>query len=159
MQIETPSPSPRPSGLKEIVAGPRGHFHLRVFRRGDLEYIEDRPNLIVNGSKFMLSRLLGGTVLNNSVSQIGFGTGSAAASAGNAALTDAYIKAIDSVVFPSSNQVQFNFSLASGESNGLGIWEFGLLSGATTLFNRVVRSSVLNKTSDITLSAYLLITF
>lgn len=144
--------------LHDRLSRPTGVLTLRIKRRG-VPIEEVRENLVVDASKFMLSRLLGGTVSNNSVAQIGFGTGNSAALAGNTTLTGAYLKAIASATFPSNSQVQFNFTLGTGEANGMGIWEFGLLSGANTLFSRVVRSSVLNKAADISLSGAWLISF
>jgi len=151
--------APFPPSFAEAISGPHGHFALQVFERGRLILAEDRPNMIVTNSKFLLSRLLGGTVANNSIVNIGFGIGAAAADPGNTRLTSAYVKAVDTVTFPATNQVQFNFSLAASEANGTAIWEFGLLSGAAGLFSRIVRSVALNKSSDISLAASWLITF
>lgn len=137
----------------------RGDFYLRIYRGAELveEWVE--KNQIVDGSKFALSRLLGGAVANNSVTQIAFGTSNAAPAPGNTAITNAYTKAIDTVTYPATNQVSFNFSLGTGEANGTAIMEFGLLTAAGTLFARKVRNSALNKDTDLTLAGSWVISF
>ena len=136
-----------------------GFFRLRVLRAG--RRIEDmaEPNLVVTGAATILALLLGGSVAGNSVTQIGFGTNLTAAAAGNTALTGAYDKAVDSVSWPVAGSVQFNFSLASAEANGMAIGEFGLLTPGGTLIARKVRSAALNKDTDISLSGSWTITF
>lgn len=145
--------------LSDQAPGPTGKFILRVYRGSELveEFIED--NLVVDGSKLMLSKLLGGSVTNNSVTQISFGTSGTAPAAGNTTITNPYTKAIDTVTYPATGQVSFNFSLGTGEANGKAILEFGLLSGGSALFARKVRATALNKESDLTLSGSWLITF
>lgn len=138
---------------------PRGHFILNVFRAGELIERFEEKNLIVAGSKQVHAKLLGGAVANQSVTQIGFGTSGAAPAAGNTGLTNVYLKAIDSVSYPASNQVQFNFSLSSTEDNGVAIMEFGLFTAAGTLYARKVRSAALNKDTDVSLSGSWIITF
>lgn len=145
--------------LSDQHKGPTGEFILSVYRGDELveEFVE--KNLIVDGSKLMLSKLLGGTVTNNSVTQISFGTSGTAPAAGNTAITNPFTKAVDTVTYPATGQVSFNFSLGTSEANGKAILEFGLLSGAGALFARKVRSSALNKESDLTLSGSWVITF
>lgn len=145
--------------LKDHLFAPSGRFLLKVFRRGILIEEVDENNLIVDGSKLIHAKLLGGTVTNNSVTQIGFGTNGTAPSGGNTSLTGQYAKNLDSVSYPASNKVQFNFSLASGEDNGQSIMEFGLLTGSGALYARKVRSSALNKDTDISLSGTWTISF
>lgn len=135
--------------LHDDVPACVGHFRLEVRRNGELIEVMDEPNIIVTGSKQVLAKLLGGLVSGQSVTQIGFGTSLAAAAAGNSALTGQYAKALDSVNYPAADKVQFNFSLGSGEANGMGIGEFGLLTAGATLFARKVRTSLLNKESDL----------
>jgi hypothetical protein len=145
--------------LSSLAEQPRGEFQLRVYRGGDLveEWVE--KNLIVDGSKFALAHLLGGDVTGNSVKQIAFGTSGTAPASGNTSITNSYPKLIDSVTYPASNQVSFNFSLGTGEANGKAIMEFGLLTEVGTLFARKVRVSALNKESDISLSGSWIISF
>lgn len=147
------------SGIRDSFQAPKGHFLLKVYRQGLLVDITDKSNLIVDGSKQIHAKLLGGTFTNNNVTTIGFGTNGTAPAGGNTSLTGAFTKALDNVTYPASNQVQFSFSLAAGEDNGMAISEFGLLTGAGALYARVVRASALNKASDISLSGSWTITF
>lgn len=138
---------------------PTGHFHLEVYADGKLVDVIDEANLIVDLSKQVHAKLLGGSVSGQSVTQIGFGTNGAAPASGNTALTGAFTKAVDSVTYPATNQVQFNFSLASGENNGMAILEFGLITSGGTLYARKNRASALNKASDIALTGSWTISF
>jgi hypothetical protein len=143
----------------DAIGRPTGVLHLMV-RQGGLLIEDSRDhNIVVNNSKPTLASLIGGSVANNSVTQMGFGIGTGAASATNSSLTSAYRKAFDSVSYPAVGQVQFSFSLASTEDNGAAISEFGLLTAGNVLFARKVRSAPLNKASDISLSGTWTITF
>lgn len=138
---------------------PNGLFLLRVYKNGELIEVFEEKNLIVDTSKQVHAKLLGGSVAGQSVTQIGFGTNGTAPAAGNTALTGAFTKAVDTVTYPATNQVQFNFSLASGENNGMAILEFGLITAGGTLYARKTRSSALNKASDIAITGSWTISF
>lgn len=145
--------------FNDDVGRPRGEFILNVYRGGELIEQYRDANLVVDSSKPTLAKLLGGNVANNSVTQIAFGTSGAAPAAGNTAITNPYAKTIDTVTYPASNQVSFNFSLGTGEANSMAILEFGLLTTAGALFARKVRTTALNKESDLTLSGSWIISF
>ena len=132
---------------------------LHIFKGGELVEVFDECNLIVDGSKPTHAHLLGGDVTNRSITQFGVGTNGTAPVAGNTALTGSFAKAIDAVTYPATNQVKFDFSLASGEANGMAILEFGLLTASSVLYARKVRSAALNKESDISVSGSWTITF
>lgn len=141
------------------VDAPNGRLVINVFKRGVLVETFDEQNLIVDGYKQTHARLLGGDVTNRSVTRFGVGTNGTAPAAGNTALTGAFTKAIDTVSYPAANQVKFDFSLSSAEANGMAILEFGLFTGGGVLYARRVRSSALNKDSDISISGSWTITF
>ncbi|MDN3365886.1 hypothetical protein QQO24_01705 [Ralstonia pseudosolanacearum] len=132
---------------------------LRVYRRGELIELFEEKNLIVIGSQQAHAKLLGGDVANQSVTRIGFGTNGAAPIFANTVLTGAYAKGIDTVSYPATNQVQFAFSLGTGEANGMAIAEFGLLTTVGTLYARKTRSLPLNKEDDITLAGTWTVSF
>ena len=138
---------------------PRGTLAYKVQKSGVL--IEDvcEENLVVVGSQYALAQLLGGSGAGNSINQISFGTNAAAPAFSNTAITNAFTKSIDSVSYPAGNQVQFSFSLASTQANGLAISEFGLITASGALFARRVRSSPLNMAADITVSGTWVISF
>lgn len=145
--------------ITDYAQMPCGFFVLEVYRRGELIEVFEERNLIVNNSKQIHARLLGGDVTNRSITQIGFGTNPTAPTAGNTSLTDAYVKPIDTVSYPANNQVRFAFSLGTGEANGKAISEFGLLTAGNTLYARKTRSAPLHKESDITLAGTWTINF
>lgn len=131
---------------------PRGYFSLDIFRNGHLiERFEDE-NLIVTSARESVARLVAGDIEGRSITQIGFGTNGATANPANTVLIGAYIKPIDSHIYPVSTSVQFNFSLNPSEANGLLISEFGLLTSAGFLHARKVRSGPLLKDIDISLT-------
>lgn len=137
--------------IDHVDARPSGLLTLRIYRRGEL-LEEEGHNLVVDNYKQIHARMLGGDVTNRSIVKIGFGISSAAPAPGNTSLTSAFVKAVDSVSYPASNRVQFNFSLGTDEANGKAIMEFGLLTGSDLLYARKTRSSALNKESDISLT-------
>jgi hypothetical protein len=139
----------------------RGHFKLWVRCRGVLvpHLCMDESNLIVNGAKTVLSHLLGGDVTNRSVTTIGYGTSGTAPAVTNTALTAPFTKALDATSYPTTDTVQFAFSLGAGENNPMAISEFGLLTAGAALFSRKVRSVPLNKDSDISFAGTWAITF
>ena len=139
--------------------GPSGLFVLRVYRRGRLIEVFEERNLIVDNSKQIHAKLLGGSVTNQSVTQFGVGTNGTPPVGGNTSLTGAYLKNVDTVTYPATNQVQFAFSLGTGEANGMAISEFGLLTAGSTLYARKVRSAPLNKDTDLTFSGTWVISF
>lgn len=143
----------------DTLRQPTGKLSYRLHRGLVLveEFSED--NLIVDGSKLIHAKLLGGTVSNNSVTQISFGTSAAAAANGNTTITNPFTKAVDTVTYPATNQVAFNFSLGTAEGNGKAISEFGLLTAGNALYARRTRATPLNKESDLTLSGSWVITF
>lgn len=143
----------------EYLQAPNGFFLLNIYRRGELIDVFEEKNLIVTGSKQIHARLLGGAVANQSIAQIGFGTSTAAPMVGNTGLTNPYMKAIDSVTYPATNQVSFQFSLGSTENNGANIGEFGLFTAGGVLYARKVRASAIPKASDISFSGSWIISF
>lgn len=145
----------------EIIEPPTGHVIVEVRRNGIIvpELCWEQKNLIVANSKQIHAKLLGGSVSNQSVTQIAYGTNGTAPASGDTAITAAFTKAVDSVTYPASNQVTFAFSLLSTEDNGAAIMEFGLITAGGTLYSRLVRSVALNKASDISLSGTWTINF
>lgn len=142
----------------EVRDAPTGHLICRAYRNGKLIDVLDDANLVVTASKQIQCNALGNTS-GWTITQMGFGTNGATPVLTDTALTGQYAKAFDSVTFPATNQVQFNFSLGVSEANGMSIQEFGLLTTNTKLFARKVRLAALVKQSDITLSGSWIITF
>lgn len=138
---------------------PSGLFQLRVFRGDELIDVIEEKNLIVDNSKLIHAQLLGGAVANQSVTKIGFGTSTTAPAAGNTSLTGQYLKAIDGVTYPLTNQVSFQFSLGTSENNGVSIGEFGLFTAGNVLYARKTRTTAIPKASDLSFTGSWIISF
>ena len=137
---------------------PTGLFLLKTFLRGELVDVYEDKNLVVDNYKLIHSKLLGGQA--GAVTQFGVGTSATAPAAGNTALTNQFLKALDSApTYPTTSSVSFAFSLASGEANGLAISEFGLFTAAGLLYARKTRPSPLNKDTDLSFTGAWVISF
>jgi len=108
-------------------------------------------NLIVNTGKTNITKLLGGSGGFN-LNTVGVGTNATAPAVTDTALTPSSgnMVGVDSVTYPDSKTVQFNFTIGTGVANGLDINEFGLIDDDGSLFSRKVRATI-SKTSSIIL--------
>jgi hypothetical protein len=135
----------------------RGEFRMRVYRRGVLiEEYEDR-NLIVNGARAAVARLIAGDGAGKNINRIAFGTSGAATSPDNTEITGAYTKNLIGHSYPMTGQVLFTWDLTTTEANGKAILEFGLLCADNTLFARKTRAKPLEKDLDISIEGEWLI--
>lgn len=129
---------------------PRGIFELNVKINGRIvEHYLDK-NLIVDEARPSLAHLVGGDGIGKNINRIGFGINPAMPAPGNTALTGAYIKGFVSHNYPSPGRVQFVWTLATTEANGINIAEFGLLCADGSLFARKSRG-VIAKDADMSL--------
>lgn len=138
--------------FNDAIGRPEGIFTLNVFRGGKLIETYEDKNLVVDLSKQQLARLIGGDVANRSITKIGFGTSGTAPAAGNTTLTDAYVKLLGGVTYPTTNSVEFAFTLGTSEANGKSIMEFGLFTAGDVLFARKTRAGAIVKDSDLSLA-------
>lgn len=138
----------------DMAQAPTGVLRVSIWRGGDLIERTARENLVVASHGPIMATLLGAGTAAKVITKIGFGSGAAAAAAGNTGLSlDAIYKTFDSVTYPASNQVAFTFSLALGEAIGLSLSEYGLLTTDSTLYARQVRTAPLLKDASLSLSA------
>lgn len=138
----------------------KGIFRLSVFDAHSgklLEEYEDR-NLVVNGGRTAVTKLLGGDVTNRSITKISFGTNGTAPAAADNAITSAFTKSLGTVSYPTISSVKFDWTLETNENNGMSIREFGLLCNDNTLFARKTRE-VISKNADTRLVGSWEITF
>lgn len=136
----------------------RGTLEVAVIRDDRLIDWWKDENLIVNGAREMLARLIAGDGAGDSVASIGFGTGSAPASPNDTGLTAAHWRPLSGHEYPAPGKVRFRFALSTAEANGLTIREFGLRTSSGELFSRKVRGGI-EKNSDISLEGTWTITF
>lgn len=141
-----------PTPMNDQLRAPRGEFLMHTYVGGVLVDTYHDANLIVDGSKRVHAHLLGGDFSGNKVTQVAFGTNGTPPVGGNTQITAPFVKPIGSVTYAVDGQVTFNFTLGSGEANGMAIFEFGLLTEGGALYARKVRTSALAKESDVSLS-------
>lgn len=139
----------------------KGVFHCKVIDVATGNVLEDYTdnNLVVNSGRTAVTRLLGGDVVNRSITQLAVGTNPAAPAATDSApLTGEFKKALGTVTYPTISSVRYDWTLEDTEANGMGIREFGLQTAGNVLFARKTRE-VINKNSSIRLVGYWEITF
>ncbi|WP_153799087.1 hypothetical protein [Foetidibacter luteolus] len=129
----------------------RGAVRIEVWEGDTLRDVITENNLVVTLGKTNIARLLGGHASGKKIEKIGIGTSSNVAAAGDSSLTNAFIKAIDTVSYPDAQSVQYNFDIDNGEGNGLTIREFGLYNTDNVLCARKVRTGEITKTNLIRL--------
>lgn len=99
-------------------------------------------NLVVDLGKKNIARLLGGHPSGGAITKISVGEGINPPSRTDSALTNPFTKNVDSVSYPSGNQVQFAFSLSANEANGMNISELALITSGNTMFSRKSRAPI-----------------
>lgn len=111
----------------------RPHGIVRLYAHKRL--IWQRRNLFVNTGLPPLANLIAGITAGQSVSAMGFGSGTSAPTIADTALgtTPTYYNAIGSYSFPSSGSVQFNYSLQTTDygASGMTIQELGLFANSS----------------------------
>jgi hypothetical protein len=141
----------------------RGILEYKVYRhRGKArELIEDAKgeNLIVNGARNQMARLIAGDFTNRNITKIAFGTSGAAPTVDDADLANAFIKNVSGFTYPAMGQVTIAWNLLTSEDNGQAIMEFGLVCADGTLFSRRIRENPIYKESDISIEGLWTIIF
>jgi hypothetical protein len=136
----------------------RGDFRMRVYRRGKL--IEDYGghNLIVDGARPAMARLIAGDI-GGRIAAIAFGTKGGTPTPEDTEITGAFSKAITGFSYPAPGQVEVAWNLSVSEANGLAIVEFGLCCADGALFARKTRENPILKADDISIDGQWLIIF
>jgi hypothetical protein len=129
----------------------RGIFGLKVLKNGVLIEHSREENLIVDGARVQMARLIGGDGTNRQITKIALGTNGTAPEVTDTEITNAFEKAVSGHAYPEAGQVQFSWNIATSEDNGQAILEFGLLCADGTLFARRTRTNPIYKESDIAL--------
>ena len=138
---------------------PTGVFHCKAFNiAGDLLWEITEKNLIVNGGRDAVVKLVGGSGTDKNIDRISFGDNGSSPLITDTAITNPYNKAVAAITYPSTETVQFDFTLELAENNGVTIREFGLLCVDGTLFSRKIRAAIA-KTSSIRLEGFWALNF
>jgi hypothetical protein len=139
--------------------GYRGSFNAKVYDRGKLIRDYTRHNLIVDGAKSVMARLVGGDFEGYNVTKIACGTSDAEADVTDTEITEAFAKEVGNITFPEPDQVQFDWHLDNSEANGRPIKEFGLLTDDGVLFARIVLDEPIPKTTQFSVDVQWVIIF
>ncbi len=133
-----------------------GRLKLKIIRGDNLICEQMIKNLIVMQGRHNAACLLGGGT-GMHVSHIGVGSGRDEAQSTDTGLTNAVkvavtprvatgLEAEDGSTFDDPKTVQFHFRIGKTAAN-IAIGEYGLFCADGTLFSRIVRESVFNKTN------------
>lgn len=131
----------------------------KIYNDGRREQQELR-NLVVNGGKTILAKLLGhdAAYVNEYLASISFGTGTVAPAVADTALGAEVVRKTAVVTYPATNSVMFSATMLDTEGGTSTYTEIGLLSSTTAkLFSRlaipaIVKSSLYKIQVDWTIS-------
>jgi hypothetical protein len=145
-----------------------GRLRYTIYKKGiPIEQVEDN-NLIVNGPRLRLARLIAGdkSLFNSGqlisglhIDKIAVGTSGNVTTVDDTEITEAFAKPVDRFDYPEINKTRFFWRILESEANGKAIKEFGLLTVDGTLFARRFRATAINKESDISIDGEWTITF
>lgn len=112
------------------------------FEDGTRQLATEKKNLVVNGGKTILARLLGGDAAYRDlehITKIAFGTDATAAAATQTALLAEQFEKSVTVDYPAYNQARFSATMEAAEGGTYTYQELALKSDATEImFSRIV---------------------
>jgi hypothetical protein len=117
----------------------KGILEYTVFKNGVPVETVKRENLIVNGAREQMARLVAGDFPGRNITKIAFGSNGAEPDVTDDVIQNAYEKNISNISFPTLGEVRFDWGLTVNEANGKAIYEFGLITADDTLFSRRIR--------------------
>ena len=132
----------------------KGIFTIEVYKKGVLIEKYTENNLIVNGARDQVARLIAGNVSGRSIEKIAFGTNGTAPDVADTAITQQFARPVNGFSYPAMGQVQIDWELPTTENNGMAIREFGLLTVDGTLFARRTRTNPIYKEPDISIEGH-----
>lgn len=141
----------------------RGTFAMKVIKNGEVIEEFTEPNLIVNAGFGIIAQRLSAEAADKELSQIQVGGLSSGdpvpPEAGWTAIPSPILaKDVDSVTYPTSRSISFNWQLLGTEGNGNNIAYFALKATDGTLFAAKSRPAIV-KTADIVLEGTWIIHF
>jgi hypothetical protein len=137
----------------------RGRLCYTVFKSGIAVEQFGEDNLIVDGARLQMARLVAGDVSGRSIDRIAVGTSGGIPAVSDSEIANPFVKAVDGFDYPADGQVRIRWKLLVSEANGKEIREFGLLTADGTLFARRVREKPVFKEPDISVEGEWIITF
>lgn len=128
-----------------------GVLSLRAFnKKGDEVWNDTGRNLIVASGYAAAAAALAG-VPGAKIASVAVGTNGEAPAAADTTIKNAVILPVQSVEYPASGTVRFNFTIGYDDAPGMNIREFGLITADGRLFSRKVRE-ILEKSQYLTIS-------
>ena len=128
----------------------KGTVTLKIYEDGKLREVQELHNLIVTVGKERVCQFLGNAAPSG-LTQIQAGTNGMATSLTDTAIAGgATPVAFTTVSYPAPGSILINFTIGTGDANGITIQEFGLLTADSVLFSRIVRPAIV-KTSAISI--------
>jgi len=101
----------------------RGVFEMKVFKDEKLIDKILEENLIVNGARQQMARLIAGEGNGRTIAKIAFGTSGTEPTPADTAIANQWAKTISGHSYPESGRVQFDWELLVTENNGMAILE------------------------------------
>jgi len=124
-----------------------GRLKVKVYDlENKLVFENTSKNMVVDQGLIAISKLLGGDdpATGKPVAFGRVGDGITAPDASDTSLVNAIAGtyAIDSVAYPATGSVQFNFSLNYGDANGTDITEYALYNEDMVMYARVIKPAI-----------------
>jgi len=131
-----------------------GKMNLKKYRLVDgILRLEDTfysANTVVDVGRERICDLLGGASAAY-ITQAGVGTDNTPPTVADTGLTGQFLTTVDTVTYPTTTSVQFDFDIDLGDYNGNTIREWGLFTSDSVLFARILKVAI-DKESDIYLT-------
>jgi len=146
---------------KQMLQGILEYKVYRHGKNGEKELVETfvDKNLIVNGARNQMARLIGGDIQERYITKIALGTSNTAPTVDDTQITNAFMKDVTGFAYPAMGQVTVVWELLTMENNGMAILEFGLVCEDNTLFSRRIRTNPIHKEEDISIEGLWTIIF
>lgn len=128
----------------------KGTLEMTIHRRGQPDEHVVEHNIVVDGGRNRLARLISGTSIKG-VTQIGFGTGDTIPKLSDTSLTNQFCVNVVRIEVEGNDAI-FKWSLNERQpAEGMDIREFGLFTSDGVMVTRLVRAKVIGKDSDMTI--------
>ncbi|KAA0888781.1 phage tail protein [Oryzomonas rubra] len=116
----------------------------KIYNDGRREVVWDDHNLVVNVGKTILAKLLShdANYLNDYISTIAFGTGTAAVTSTDTAMQAQQFSAAVTTSYPAYNQVTFSATMGATDGGSYTYTELGLLSASGKMFAHLIVSAI-----------------
>lgn len=130
---------------------PHGVIEYVIYRHGKPIEGVKAENLVVDGGRNMLAKLISGAPDAEPVKYIGFGTGTKFEEPEDSTLENLLLIEFDNVYIHDGANVVFEWTLGTDRGNGMDITEFGLFTASGVMITHQVRGKIIAKDDDMML--------